>query len=138
MAGEEANAGEIARTKTEIGSGARAEIKRENFHRLETEICQKVASSPQFGRTLRFPDGRVEPTIQVELNGRAPQTNSSVHSVRNPTDETARYGNANYKMKISNFISKLPTFTDSASRYSHLKTSHNLPSPSNSPVILND
>jgi hypothetical protein len=39
------------------------------------------------------------------------------HSVTDLTAETDRYGNANYKMKISNFVSK---------------------SPSDSPGIIND
>jgi hypothetical protein len=131
------------------------ETKREKIDRLEIKIWEILdhlgEPRPSFrrdnsnGRAGKFSEsewmarrGRVSATIQMKLNDPAPQTNSHTHSVTNLAAETARYGSANYKMKISNFVSKSPTFTDSASIYSHLKISQNLPILSDSPGSVND
>jgi hypothetical protein len=103
--------------------GAPAKTNREKFDRLKTNIWEILdhlgEPRPSFhhhdsdGRARKFSEEewrehyrRVWRKIQMKLNGRAPQTNSYTHSVTNLAAEIARYGSANYKMKISNLMSK--------------------------------
>jgi hypothetical protein len=120
-AGEEADEGDIAPTKTGIRRGTRAKTNMEKFDRLEIkiwEILEHLGEPRQSfhrhnsdERTRKLPEeewrarhGRVWPKIQMKLNGRTLQTNSYIHSVTNLAVETARYSIANSKMKISNCI----------------------------------
>jgi hypothetical protein len=51
-ADEKANADNIAPTKTGIGSGVRAKIKRAKFDRFETEICENLDDLTQWGNAM--------------------------------------------------------------------------------------
>jgi hypothetical protein len=54
------------------------------------------------------------PESGVAINPNGTQRLRAQNKHLHPFDfETARYGSANYKMKISNFVSKSPTRTDS-------------------------